>query len=177
MKNEITKKNDGGLINQNNTTNDIAGKKEIEQQILNRKVGFLERLLPGQETKKVIEFKTKALEQEAKSDLELRRMHNEFFRQGLAETYNKILTEGKRKVREEIALSGAVEMKNLQEKIQNITEEFLENMEQVEEKIYETKSDNIRNRKLRMYNNRLEEFENVISILMKKYEDISKEGV
>ncbi len=177
MKNELTHQDGKGLINQNNIDQEIKGKKDVEQRILNRKIGFLERMLPGQEARKIIEFKTQALEQEAQSDLEVRRMHNEFFRQGLSETFNKILTEGKRNIRGKIALSGATEMKELQKKITLITEEFFNEMEATEEKIYATKSDNIRERKLRMYNNRLEEFETVVGMLMDKYKDISKEGV
>ncbi|CAL2095766.1 conserved protein of unknown function [Tenacibaculum sp. 190524A02b] len=177
MNNEITNTNNNGLVNQENSANEIRNKKEIAQQILNRKISFLDRIAPSKEIRETMKYKADVLMQEAKSDLETRRMHNEFFRQGLAETFNKILIEGKKEIRGKLTRDGVKMKAQLDEIVNEISILYYDKMEKLEESIMQTKSENMRNRKLQMLEDRLNEFDMTVKILMQKYQDINNEGV
>jgi len=177
MKDKLINSAENALVNQRNVTQDISDKKDVAQQILHRKIGFLDRLLPSNESKEAMKYKAQALKQEAESDLEVRRMHNEFFRQGLAETFNKILIDGKKEIREGLTRQGVKQKAFLDQAVNEISMQYFDKMEELEESIMQTKSENIRNRKLKMLDDRLNEFEATVKILMQKYQDINNEGV
>lgn len=177
MKNNLTNPNRGELVNKDNVADEVQQKKEVAQLILNKKITFLDRLAPSNEVKETLKYKAEVLKQEAKSDLEVRRMHNEFFRQGLAETFNKILIEGKKEIRGNLTREGVKAKAMLDDFVNEISILYYDKMEKLEESIMQTKSDNIRNRKLQMLEDRLNEFDMTVKILMQKYQDINNEGV
>lgn len=177
MNNKLTNPNKAELVNKDNFANEIHHKKEVAQLILNKKISFLDRLAPSKEVKETLKYKADVLKQEAKSDLEIRRIHNEFFRQGLTETFNKILIEGKKEIRGNLTKDGVKMKAMLDEIVNEISMLYYDNMEKLEESIMLTKSENTRTRKLQMLEDRLNEFDMTVKILMQKYQDINNEGV
>ena len=156
---------------------EIEGNNKFAMEIVNRKLSFIEQLLPTKEQKIARELRGKLIVQQGEASIERSRMNNEFFRQALKETYDKILRDGKEASRRESADRGTVNKAALDSKITKLTEDYFNEMEKLEEAIFETKSENIKERKRRMLNDRMDEFENTVKILMEQYKKINEEGV
>ena len=156
---------------------EIEGNNKFAMEIMNRKLSFIENLLPSKEQKIARELRGNLIKQQGEASLEKSRMNNEFFRQALKETYDKILRDGKEAGRRESADRGTVNKAALDSKISKLTEDYFNEMEKLEEAIFETKSENIKERKRRMLNDRMGEFEGTVKILMEQYKKINEEGV
>lgn len=177
MSNLPKRKDESGLINTDNFAKEIGNKKIDAQLILSRKLSMVQRIFPSVEQKIAIAHSKEILEQESKSDVELRRMHNEFFKQALQITFDKVLREGAEAVQEKLTSQFTINKFNLDKKIVQMTDEYFDAMEALEEKAFATKSANTKERRLRMLNERMDEFERTVSNLMQQYEETHHKSV
>ncbi|NOQ25507.1 MAG: hypothetical protein GQ564_09130 [Bacteroidales bacterium] len=177
MSNLSNRNNEKSLVNTDDVAQEIGNKKIDAQHILSKKVGMLQRIFPSVEQKLAVAHSKEILEQESKSDVEVRRMHNEFFKQALQITFDKVLTEGAESVQMDLTTKFTENKFNLDKKVVQMTVEYFDEIEKLEEKAFETKSENIKTRRLRMLNERMDEFERTVSSLMKKYEDTHNKSV
>jgi len=156
---------------------EIEGQNKFAMESTNRKIGFIERLLPSKETRIVIDLKAKLIKQQGEASIERSRMNNEFFRQALKSTYDFILRKGLEANKREMAETGIINKAALDSKITKLTEDYFNEMEKLEEAIFNTKSENIKQRKQKMLIARMDEFEATVTILMEQYKKINEEGV
>lgn len=174
----LPKKNDNNsLVNHDNFAKEIGDKKNDAQLLLKRKVTLLQRIFPTVEQKETIKHSAAILEQESKSDLEKRRMHNEFFNQALQATFDKYLTEGAESIQKGLTSNFAANKAALDKEIVNLTKNYFNQMEIDEEDIFKMKSENMKTRQMKMLNDRIDEFERTIQNLMQKYEDATNKSV
>jgi hypothetical protein len=156
---------------------EIEGQNKFAKEIMERKISFIQRLLPTSEQKIAIQLKGQLIEQQGSATLERCRMNNEFFRQALKATYDMILKKGLEANQRELAETGIINKAALDSKISKLTEDYFNEMEKLEESILETKSDNIQQRKHRMLTQRMDEFEGTVTILMEQYKSINEKEV
>ncbi|NER12900.1 hypothetical protein GWK08_05580 [Leptobacterium flavescens] len=174
---KLSNNNKNELVNQDHFSNEINQKKSEAQRLLNRKMTLLQRIFPSVEQKEAIKHTKITLAQESESDLEVRRMHNEFFKQALQATFDKVLTEGTESIQEGLTRKFTANKATLDKEIVKLTKEYFEEMEAFENEIFQIKSDRMRSRQLNMLDKRIDEFERTVNNLMKKYEDTHNKSV
>ena len=158
-----------------------AGQLQTEESFSNKILethrGILSRLMPSAADKEIEEFKADLIKTQATSRLELFRQYKEFQRQSLRDALDALLVKGKIGLRGETAEFFATQYRELETSVTQIVNDFLDDCEKRLEDAESTKNELIREKRIQMVENRIEEFTQAVEILMARFSDIIKEGV
>ena len=159
------------------TTNQLTAEEDFSNRLLEAHRGILQRLWPSEADKEIEKLRSSLVEIQATSRVELFRQYKEFQCQSLRDVLDALLVKGKGELRGDTTREFAVHQAELATEIADLQEDFFEDFEQRLEKAEQTKSKRIREAKERMLNDRIDEFERVVGILMRRFSDIIEEGV
>jgi hypothetical protein len=152
--------------------------QEFGVRITERKRGLLRRLWPTEADTKIEEFETKMVTQAADTKVENYRMYCEFQRQVIKEALDAFLHQGKVKSRKDQTEFFEFHARELQQRINDSTGSYFRDMEH---RLAELDTSNMRPelkaRMERMLNQRIDEFEATITLLMGRFSSIPQEGV
>jgi hypothetical protein len=151
---------------------------EFTNRLSDRRRGLLQRLWPDASEKTVAEYEARMLEQAAEAKIEGFRMYVEFQRQAVKEALDGYLQTGKVRLRKEQAEFFEYHARDLQQRVNGSTSEYFLEMER---RLADLEESNIRPslraRMERMLDQRVDEFENTITLLMARFASIPQEGV
>lgn len=165
------------IIKQETINKGIQQQDEFAEQIMNKQISFYRKIFPTTTDRKIEEYKTKLVQLTSDSKIENQRMVKEFERQVLKEALENILKQGKVNTRKNMAEFFAHHTKDLQEKINNLTDTYWDEIGATRKKIEQEKDTEVKVRKQRMLLKRMDEFEDSIDALMANFRNILNEGV
>ena len=176
----VTVKDKKGLQANNQvavSTNQLIAEDDFSNRLLEAHRGILQRLWPSEADKEIEKLRSSVVGIQATSRIELFRQYKEFHCQSLRDVLDAQLVKGKKELRGDTTREFAVHQAELATEIADLQENFFEDFEQRLEKAEQTKNKRIREAKVRMLNDRIEEFERVVGVLMARFSEIIEEGV
>jgi hypothetical protein len=152
--------------------------QEFTERLNDRRRGLIRTFFPTKADKKIAEYEGKMVEQAAESKVEGYRMFLEFQRQAIKEALDGFLHEGKTRSRKNQTEFFEFHSRDLQQKVNDSTVGYFTDMEQrLVDLDKSTMRTTLRHRMERMLEQRMDEFETTITLLMARFASIPEEGV
>ena len=168
----------GEIVANRGTESLVNMDDEFVARLQERQVGIIRRLMPNQADKKVAEYEARMVGLASEAKVENYRMFLELQRQAIKEALDDFLLQGKVKSRKGQTEFFEYHSRDLQKRVNDSTQEYFEDMTvRLAALAAANHPPTIRQRQERMLEQRMDEFENTITLLMSRFASIPEEGV